>query len=66
MGGLLSFMKDKNFYEIIGLPTCAKCGATVPPGKKLCWCCEHTPKLHPMDKQSCKSDACDLNLEVRK
>ena len=25
---------------------CAKCGDTVPNGKILCWCCEHTPQLH--------------------
>ena len=28
------------------LPRCKICGATVPIGKTLCWCCEHGPKLH--------------------
>lgn len=60
-------MREKLIYEKLGLPTCRKCGATVPPGKTLCWCCEYTPKLHPMEKQSCNSkDACELDLEVAK
>ena len=50
----------------IGLPRCKKCGMTVPPGKTLCWCCEHT-KLHPMEDKDCDSkDACDIDLEVAK
>ena len=28
------------------LPRCKICGATIPEGKTLCWCCEHGPKLH--------------------
>ena len=28
---------------------CKKCGDPTPPGKDLCWCCEHAPKLHPME-----------------
>lgn len=60
-------MREKLDYEKLRLPTCKKCGATVPPGKTLCWCCEHTPKLHPMEKRDCESkDACELNLEVAK
>lgn len=60
-------MKEKLDYEKLGLPTCKKCGATVPPGKILCWCCEHTPKLHPMEEKNCDSqEACNLNLEVTK
>lgn len=60
-------MREKIDYEMLKLPTCKKCGATVPPGKTLCWCCEHTPKLHPMEKQSCESkDVCELDLEVAK
>lgn len=30
------------------LPRCKECGDYVPQGKELCWCCEHTPKLHPL------------------
>ena len=61
-------MREKLDYTKLGLPVCEKCGVnTVPPGKKLCWCCEHTPKLHIEPKQSCDSeDACDLNLEAMK
>lgn len=60
-------MREKLNYEKLGLPTCKKCGATVPPGKTLCWCCEHTPKLHVAEEQSCDSkDACELKLEVTK
>ena len=25
---------------------CKICGDAAPPGKELCWCCEHGPKLH--------------------
>lgn len=32
--------------ELEELPRCKICGATVPVGKDLCWCCEHTSKLH--------------------
>jgi len=32
--------------ETEALPVCKICGATVPAGKELCWCCEHGPKLH--------------------
>lgn len=61
-------MRENLNYNILGLPICEKCGVnTVPPGKKLCWCCEHTPKLHVDDKRSCVSkDACDPNLEATK
>lgn len=59
-------MVEKLDYDKLGLPTCKRCGATVPPGKDLCWCCEHT-KLHPMETKHCDSkDACDVNLEVAK
>lgn len=39
---------------------CRKCGDTVPNGKDLCWCCEHTPKLHPMT--GCDHDKCDIHF----
>ena len=29
---------------------CKQCGDPVPAGKELCWCCEHTPKLHKPEK----------------
>ena len=60
-------MREKLNYDLLELPVCKKCGATVPPGKTLCWCCEHTPKLHRPEEQSCDSkDACELDLEVAK
>ena len=33
------------------LPRCKICGDVVPPGKELCWCCEHGPKLHPQTEK---------------
>lgn len=56
-------MEEQN--EELILPTCEQCGATVPPGKTLCWCCEHTQKLHRDAGSTCDSDdACNLNLEA--
>ena len=50
----------------ISLPVCKKCGATVPSGKTLCWCCEHTPKLHSSQNKDCDfSDSCEIKLEVQ-
>ena len=31
------------------LPKCPECGDTMPPWKRLCWCCEHKKTLHPME-----------------
>ena len=43
------------------LPKCKKCGETVPEGKDLCWCCEHTPKLHKPEKWAkCGEDKCNI------
>ena len=42
------------------LPKCKICGATVPNGKDLCWCCEHGPKLH-VDSTECK-DSCEIKF----
>ena len=33
-------------YQQTEIKKCEKCGDPVPEGKTLCWCCEHTPKLH--------------------
>lgn len=45
------------------LPTCKICGATVPNGKELCWCCEHGPKLH-VDSNSHKcEDSCEIKFD---
>lgn len=41
---------------------CRKCGDTVPNGKDLCWCCEHTPKLHPMEHKGCNHDSCEIDF----
>lgn len=35
---------------------CRICGDTVPPGKDLCWCCEHGPKLHSEKPKQTDSD----------
>ena len=35
---------------------CPICGDTTPEGKLLCWCCEHTSKLHPMEKPEPRCD----------
>lgn len=47
--------------EASDLPRCRKCGATVPLGKMLCWCCEHGPKLHV---DSTKDENCDDTCEI--
>lgn len=31
------------------LQKCKICGDLAPPGKEMCWCCEHGPKLHPTE-----------------
>ena len=46
---------------------CKLCGDPTPGGKELCWCCEHTPKLHPTEpkhEKKCTDDSC--SLEVKK
>jgi len=48
------------------LPKCKKCGDTVPQGKELCWVCEHTPKLHPMEpKHGCTEDFCEIKFDTK-
>ena len=55
--------KDIPSAKEIELPRCKICGDTVPQGKELCWCCEHTPKLHKMEKpHDCKEDSCEIHF----
>ena len=43
--------------------TCKKCGDPAPSGKDLCWCCEHTPKLHrDEDNTDCEKDKSEKTL----
>lgn len=44
---------------------CRKCGDTVPSGKDLCWCCEHAPKLHPMEEHGCDHDSCEIDFSKK-
>lgn len=55
--------KKEDSTENSGLNRCEICGDTTPPGKTLCWCCEHTPKLHhaEKEKQACEGkDFCEI------
>ena len=49
------------------LKKCENCGDTVPTGHKLCWCCEHGHKLHPMEgKPGCEEkDYCEIKFEEK-
>lgn len=53
------------------LRKCKICGDTVPVnGEDLCWCCEHTPKLHPTEPKpepmKCSEDHCDIDFKNQK
>ena len=48
--------------ETNDLPTCPLCGTTLPPGKVICWCCEHEPKLGIKKEQTCGKDSCEINF----
>lgn len=48
-----------------GPHNCPICGDTTPEGHELCWCCEHTPKLHPMEhtQEGCEGkDSCEIDF----
>ena len=45
---------------------CKICGDAVPPGKELCWCCEHGPKLHLDKSEQIKKDESDNNKKREK
>lgn len=47
--------------ESIKVPTCPICGNTMPPDKKICWCCEHEPKLGIKKDNQCK-DSCEIDF----
>ena len=47
------------------LSKCLRCGDTTPTGHELCWCCEHTKKLHPMEKPPRCEDKCDIIFEKK-
>ena len=50
------------------IPTCPICGTTLPPGKVICWCCEHEPKLginKKNDEHNCGEDSCEIDFEIR-
>ena len=51
------------------LPTCPICGNTLPPGKVICWCCEHEAKLGLKKSEEhaheCGSDSCEIDFEIR-
>ena len=49
--------------EDIKLPTCEICGATVPNGKELCWCCEHGPLLHVDGEENKCEDVCEIKFD---
>lgn len=55
-------MVDKQRNDA-ALPKCTICGDTTPSGKALCWCCEHTPKLHRDINKSCE-DSCEIHFAV--
>ena len=50
--------------ECSDIPRCKICGDTVPPGKELCWCCEHGSKLHvDHEEDECSDhDSCEINF----
>ena len=56
-------MENKN-----DIPTCPICGNTLPPGKVICWCCEHEEKLGltKKDNHECGKDSCEIDFsEIR-
>lgn len=45
---------------------CVACGTSTPEGKDLCWCCEHAPKLHPMESTTgCGKDMCKIYFKQK-
>ena len=58
-------MVEKEKVEMV-LPRCKKCGDLVPPGKDLCWCCEHEPKLHPQTEKQVTLHSSSQSQEVVK
>ena len=50
-------MEDNN------LPICPICGNTMPADKKICWCCEHEPKLGLNKEKNCGKDSCEIKFK---
>ena len=52
--------------EKIEVPICPICGNTMPADKKICWCCEHEPKLGiKKDVPTCGEDSCEIDFNSK-